>query len=56
MFFFDYGNGFDDNEPVWFDKLRAGAGFEARWISPFGLLRRRTESISIHVRPSGWGL
>ena len=39
VFFFDYGNGFDDNEPVQFNKLRSAAGFEARWISPFGPLR-----------------
>jgi outer membrane protein insertion porin family len=38
VIFFDYGKGFDDNEPVNFN-LRATAGLEARWISPFGPLR-----------------
>ncbi len=38
VLFFDYGKGFDDNEPVTF-KLRSAAGVEARWISPFGPLR-----------------
>lgn len=38
VLFFDYGKGFDDNEPVNF-KLRPAAGLEARWISPFGPLR-----------------
>ena len=35
VLFFDYGKGFDDNEAVDFN-LRATAGIEARWISPFG--------------------
>jgi outer membrane protein insertion porin family len=38
VIFFDYGKGFDDNESVNFN-LRATAGLEARWISPFGPLR-----------------
>jgi outer membrane protein insertion porin family len=38
VLFFDYGKGFNDNEPVDFN-LRAAAGIEARWISPFGPLR-----------------
>lgn len=38
VIFFDYGKGFDDNEPVTFD-LRSAAGLEVRWISPFGPLR-----------------
>lgn len=38
VIFFDYGKGFDDNEPVSF-KLRKAAGIEGRWISPFGPLR-----------------
>lgn len=38
VIFFDYGKGFDDNEAVSLD-LRSAAGFEGRWISPFGPLR-----------------
>ena len=38
VLFFDYGKGFNDDEPV-SSKLRSAAGFEARWISPFGPLR-----------------
>jgi outer membrane protein insertion porin family len=38
VIFFDYGKGFDENEPVNFD-LRSSAGLEVRWISPFGPLR-----------------
>ena len=38
VIFFDYGKGFDDNEPLSF-KLRKAAGLEGRWISPFGPLR-----------------
>jgi len=38
VIFFDYGKGFDDNEPVSFN-LRPAAGLEGRWISPFGPLR-----------------
>ena len=38
VIFFDYGKGFDDNEPLSF-KLRPTAGLEGRWISPFGPLR-----------------
>lgn len=39
VFFFDYGKGFNDGEGVNLLKLRQAAGFEARWISPFGPLR-----------------
>ncbi|MBU6479510.1 MAG: outer membrane protein assembly factor BamA [Nitrospirae bacterium] len=38
VIFFDYGKGFDDNEPLSFH-LRKTAGIEGRWISPFGPLR-----------------
>ena len=38
VIFFDYGKGFDDNEPLSFN-LRKAAGIEGRWISPFGPLR-----------------
>lgn len=38
VFFFDYGKGFGDDERLSFN-LRPAAGFEARWISPFGPLR-----------------
>jgi outer membrane protein insertion porin family len=38
VIFFDYGKGFDDNEPLSM-KLRKTAGIEGRWISPFGPLR-----------------
>jgi outer membrane protein insertion porin family len=38
VIFFDYGKGFNDNEPLTF-KLRKTAGLEGRWISPFGPLR-----------------
>ena len=38
VIFFDYGKGFDDNEPLSFH-LRKAAGIEGRWISPFGPLR-----------------
>ncbi len=38
VIFFDYGKGFDDNDPLSF-KLRKAAGIEGRWISPFGPLR-----------------
>ncbi len=38
VIFFDYGKGFNDNEPLSF-KLRKAAGIEGRWISPFGPLR-----------------
>ncbi len=38
VIFFDYGKGFDDNEPL-SSKLRKTAGLEGRWISPFGPLR-----------------
>ena len=36
--FFDYGKGFAKGEKLDFD-LRKSAGFEIRWISPFGPLR-----------------
>lgn len=39
VIFFDWGKGFDDNEPVSFGALRKAAGLEGRWISPFGPLR-----------------
>ena len=39
VIFFDWGNGFDDNESVSFGALRKAAGLEGRWISPFGPLR-----------------
>lgn len=38
VIFFDYGKGFNDNEPVSLN-LRSAAGIEGRWISPFGPLR-----------------
>jgi outer membrane protein insertion porin family len=38
VLFFDYGKGFDDNEPFSFN-LRSAVGVEGRWISPFGPLR-----------------
>ena len=38
VIFFDYGKGFGDNESL-SSKLRATAGLEGRWISPFGPLR-----------------
>ena len=38
VLFFDYGKGFDDDEPLSLD-LRSAAGLEGRWISPFGPLR-----------------
>ncbi len=38
VLFFDYGKGFDDDEPLSID-LRPAAGIEGRWISPFGPLR-----------------
>ena len=38
VLFFDYGKGFDDNEPLSIN-LRPTAGLEGRWISPFGPLR-----------------
>lgn len=38
VLFFDYGKGFDDNEPLSLH-LRSAAGIEGRWISPFGPLR-----------------
>jgi outer membrane protein insertion porin family len=38
VLFFDYGKGFNNGEPLSLT-LRKAAGFEARWISPFGPLR-----------------
>jgi outer membrane protein insertion porin family len=39
VIFFDWGNGFNDNETLSFGALRKAAGIEGRWISPFGPLR-----------------
>ncbi len=47
VIFFDYGKGFDDNEPVSFN-LRQSVGLEGRWISPFGPLRA---AYGINLRP-----
>ncbi len=38
VLFFDYGKGFNEGESLSLD-LRPAAGFEVRWISPFGPLR-----------------
>ncbi|WP_413934416.1 outer membrane protein assembly factor BamA [Nitrospira sp. BLG_1] len=38
VLFFDYGKGFDEDEPLSIN-LRPAAGLEGRWISPFGPLR-----------------
>jgi len=38
VLFFDYGRGFSEGDKLDFD-LRAAAGVEVRWISPFGPLR-----------------
>jgi outer membrane protein insertion porin family len=38
VIFFDYGKGFDEDEPLSIN-LRPAAGLEGRWISPFGPLR-----------------
>lgn len=38
VLFFDYGKGFSEKDNFDFD-LRAAAGMEVRWISPFGPLR-----------------
>jgi outer membrane protein insertion porin family len=38
VIFFDYGKGFDDDEPL-SSKLRKTVGLEGRWVSPFGPLR-----------------
>jgi outer membrane protein insertion porin family len=51
VFFFDYGNGFDDNESIQINKLRKAVGFEARWISPFGPLRA-AYGINLDPRPT----
>jgi len=50
VIFFDYGNGFDDNEPLSLP-LRSAVGFEARWISPFGPLRA-AYGINLDPRPT----
>ncbi len=50
VIFFDWGNGFNDNEPVSFSDLRKSAGFEGRWISPFGPLRA-AYGINLDPRP-----
>ncbi len=39
VLFFDYGQGFDLANRINVLELRKAAGFEARWISPFGPLR-----------------
>jgi outer membrane protein insertion porin family len=51
VFFFDYGNGFDDNESIQINNLRKAVGFEARWISPFGPLRA-AYGINLDPRPT----
>ncbi len=48
-FFFDYGKGFNDNETLSLN-LRKTAGFEVRWISPFGPLRA-AYGINLEPRP-----
>jgi outer membrane protein insertion porin family len=50
VFFFDYGNGFDDGQSVSFN-LRSAVGFEARWISPFGPLRA-AYGLNLDPRPN----
>ena len=37
--FYDLGAGLDPDEPVEYDRLRHGAGWGIRWISPVGPLR-----------------
>ena len=49
VIFFDYGKGFDDDEPL-SSKLRKTAGLEGRWISPFGPLRA-AYGINLDPRP-----
>ena len=49
VFFFDYGKGFNDNETVSLN-LRKTAGFEVRWISPFGPLRA-AYGLNLEPRP-----
>ena len=49
VIFFDYGKGFGDDEPL-SSKLRKSAGFEGRWISPFGPLRA-AYGINLDPRP-----
>jgi len=49
VIFFDYGKGFDDDEPLSF-KLRKAVGLEGRWISPFGPLRA-AYGINLDPRP-----
>ncbi len=48
VLFFDYGKGFGDDESVSFN-LRKAAGFEVRWISPFGPLRA---AYGINLQPN----
>ena len=50
VIFFDWGNGFNDGEPVAFNALRKSAGLEGRWISPFGPLRA-AYGINLDPRP-----
>ena len=50
VLFFDWGNGFNDGESVSFGALRKAAGFEGRWISPFGPLRA-AYGINLDPRP-----
>ncbi|MET0516252.1 MAG: outer membrane protein assembly factor BamA [Nitrospiraceae bacterium] len=50
VIFFDWGNGFNDGEPVAINALRKSAGFEGRWISPFGPLRA-AYGINLDPRP-----
>ena len=50
VIFFDWGNGFNDDEPVAFNALRKSAGLEGRWISPFGPLRA-AYGINLDPRP-----
>jgi outer membrane protein insertion porin family len=50
VIFFDYGKGFDDNEPVSLSGLRKSIGLEGRWISPFGPLRA-AYGINLSPRP-----
>ncbi|MCP9476270.1 MAG: outer membrane protein assembly factor BamA, partial [Nitrospira sp.] len=53
VIFFDYGKGFDENEALSLD-LRKTAGFEGRWISPFGPLRA-AYGINLDPRPGERG-
>lgn len=53
VIFFDYGKGFDEHEALSLD-LRKTAGFEGRWISPFGPLRA-AYGINLDPRPGERG-